>query len=107
MASSLTRGRDRSPAPSARAAFRQIAAKHAGSDRLIEIPTELRNAIFDMANRGGQSVPVPTLHTAQLFVARGMYRRMGWQRAPEYAFYPLPENCAEAYIQRVSARIAR
>jgi len=38
------------------------------------------------------------LHTTQLMdVAREMYLRMGFQRFPEYDFYPTPDFCVEAY----------
>lgn len=39
------------------------------------------------------------LHTSPLFeVSRGMYRRRGWRRAPEYDFAPVPEIQVEAYV---------
>jgi GNAT superfamily N-acetyltransferase len=38
------------------------------------------------------------LHTSDVMaLARAMYLRMGWQRAPQYDFYPTPELCVEAY----------
>ena len=42
--------------------------------------------------------PVVGLHTTMLMnVAREMYKRMGWARAPEYDFYPIPDFVVEAY----------
>jgi predicted N-acetyltransferase YhbS len=42
------------------------------------------------------------LHTTMLMnVARDMYKRMGWVRAPEYDFYPMPDFVVEAYILRL------
>ena len=43
--------------------------------------------------------PVLALHTTFLMVlARDMYIKMGWKRAPEYDFFPMPEFTVEAYI---------
>lgn len=37
--------------------------------------------------------PVIGLHTTELMkVARAMYERMGFERAPEYDFYPIPDD---------------
>jgi hypothetical protein len=38
------------------------------------------------------------LHTTFLtIVARDMYIKMGWTRAPEYDFFPMPDFTVEAY----------
>jgi len=43
--------------------------------------------------------PAVVLHTSVEFeVSRAMYRRMGWERAPEYDYWPLPDRYAEAYV---------
>ena len=42
--------------------------------------------------------PVLALHTTFLMaVARDMYVKMGWKRAPEYDFFPMPDFTVEAY----------
>ena len=42
--------------------------------------------------------PVLALHTTVLMaVARNMYVKMGWKRAPEYDFFPMPDFTVEAY----------
>ena len=42
--------------------------------------------------------PMIGLHTTTLMdVARAMYVRMGFERAPQYDFYPAPDFCVEAY----------
>ncbi len=46
--------------------------------------------------------PVVALHTSAHFAAsRRMYRRMGWEHAPAYDFWPAPTLRAEAYILRL------
>ncbi|HEX5633642.1 MAG TPA: GNAT family N-acetyltransferase, partial [Gemmatimonadales bacterium] len=47
--------------------------------------------------------PVAALHTSAHFAAsRALYRRMGWQRAPDYDFRPEPALVAEAYVLPLS-----
>jgi len=46
--------------------------------------------------------PVVGLHTTMLMhVAREMYKRMGWVRAPEYDFFPMPDFIVEAYTLKL------
>jgi GNAT superfamily N-acetyltransferase len=56
----------------------------------------LTEACIERARELGASVLA--LHTTELMdVARELYKRMGWVRAPDYDFYPMPDFCVEAY----------
>ncbi|MDQ3956778.1 MAG: GNAT family N-acetyltransferase [Actinomycetota bacterium] len=49
-----------------------------------------------------QGAPAVGLHTTeQMKVARAMYERMGFERAPEYDFRPAPAILVEAYELRL------
>jgi len=46
----------------------------------------------------GEGAAVLALHTTFLMaVARDMYVKMGWKRAPQYDFFPMPDFTVEAY----------
>jgi GNAT superfamily N-acetyltransferase len=45
--------------------------------------------------QGAKAVGLHT--TAPMAVARSMYERMGFERAPRYDFFPMPELVVEAY----------
>ena len=86
---------DRQPWPRAWASLRLLAVEP--SHRGRGIGRMLTDARLRRARELG--APVVVLHTTELFeVSRSMYRRMGWQRAPEYDHWPLPGLCAEAYV---------
>lgn len=56
----------------------------------------LTDACIDRArSQGATGVGLHT--TAPMAVARGMYERMGFVRAPEYDFFPQPDLVVEAY----------
>ncbi len=45
-----------------------------------------------------KGIPTVGLHTSKLMaIAREMYRRMGFQRVPQFDFHPAPEVVVEAY----------
>jgi GNAT superfamily N-acetyltransferase len=44
--------------------------------------------------------PAVAMHTS-FEVARGMYTRMGWERAPEFDYFPVTGIRAEAYVLRL------
>ena len=82
------------PWPTEWAAFRllgvDLAARGSGVGRI------LTETCIERARAGG--APAVGLHTtAPMFVARAMYERMGFERAPTYDFRPGPEILVEAY----------
>lgn len=87
-------GEDHQDWPTEWAAFRLLAVEP--SERKKGIGRALTDECIGRARALG--APVLGLHTTQLMdVARAMYQRMGWVRAPKYDFYPLPDFCVEAY----------
>lgn len=100
-----------------------VAAEYPGGDDHETWPTEwaaFRLLAVDPAQRGrglGKALtaeciararelgaPAIGLHTTRLMtVAREMYERMGWVRAPRYDFNPMPDFVVEAYALDLSA----
>lgn len=75
-------------------AFRLLAVSPA--ERGNGVGRLLTEACIDRARV--QGAPVVGLHTtAPMSVARAMYERMGFERAPEYDFRPAAEVLVEAY----------
>lgn len=80
--------------PSDWAAFRLLAVDPAV--RGAGVGRHLTEACIERARRS--SAPAVGLHTtAPMKVARAMYERMGFERAPRYDFRPGPEVLVEAY----------
>jgi ribosomal protein S18 acetylase RimI-like enzyme len=89
--------------PAEWAAFRLLAVLP--SQRKRGIGKELTDECIRRARES--AAPVLGLHTTVLMdVARAMYQRMGWVRAPRYDFYPMPDFCVEAYTLDLPARDA-
>ena len=80
--------------PSDWAAFRLLAVDP--SARGAGVGAHLTRACIERARLAG--APAVGLHTtAPMKVARAMYERMGFERAPRYDFRPGPEVLVEAY----------
>ena len=80
--------------PSDWAAFRLLAVDPAA--RGSGVGRHLTQACIERARLAG--APAVGLHTtAPMQVARSMYERMGFERAPRYDFRPGPEVLVEAY----------
>ncbi|MEA2433276.1 MAG: hypothetical protein QOG54_733 [Actinomycetota bacterium] len=80
--------------PSDWAAFRLLSVDPQIGGR--GIGRQLTEACIERARQGGS--PALGLHTtAPMAIARGMYERMGFKRAPQYDFRPGPTVLVEAY----------
>jgi GNAT superfamily N-acetyltransferase len=76
------------------AAFRLLAVDP--SARGSGVGRRLTEVCIERARDEG--APTLGLHTTQpMSVARGMYERMGFERAPKYDFHPSPQVAVEAY----------
>jgi GNAT superfamily N-acetyltransferase len=76
------------------AAFRLLAVDPAA--RGAGIGKRLTEVCIDRAR--GSGAPVLGLHTTKpMKVAREMYERLGFERAPKYDFHPSPDIAVEAY----------
>jgi predicted N-acetyltransferase YhbS len=82
------------PWPSDWAAFRLLAVPPSARNR--GVGKLLTDACIERAREAG--APAVGLHTtAPMAIARGMYERMGFERAPRFDFRPGPEVLVEAY----------
>jgi GNAT superfamily N-acetyltransferase len=76
------------------AAFRLLAV--APSARGQGVGRRLTEVCIEKARE--QGAPTLGLHTTQpMKVARAMYERLGFERAPKYDFHPSPQIAVEAY----------
>ncbi|MCA1829892.1 MAG: GNAT family N-acetyltransferase [Actinobacteria bacterium] len=75
------------------------------SFRLLAVPPHARGKGIGrllteecIARARALGAPVLALHTTHLMdVAREMYKRIGWERVPEFDFFPMPDFTVEAY----------
>jgi GNAT superfamily N-acetyltransferase len=76
------------------AAFRLLAVDPAARGR--GVGRRLTEVCVDRARE--QGAPAVGLHTTEpMAVARGMYERLGFVRAPRFDFHPSPQIAVEAY----------
>lgn len=95
----LDYGDDRKPWPSEWAGLRLAAVLP--DNRGQGIGRMLAEARIERARALG--APVVALHTSSVFAAsRAMYRKLGWERAPEYDHALAPGLQAEAYILKLA-----